>query len=55
MSVFEVRGGNDRRSMIKRYERKSKQHGRGSDGQLKMVCKVQRVRVLEAVSRIAGC
>ncbi|WP_296125110.1 hypothetical protein [Pseudomonas sp. Ga0074129] len=25
MSVFEVRGGNDRRSMIKRYERKSKQ------------------------------
>ncbi len=24
MSVFEVRGGNDRRSMIKRYERKSK-------------------------------
>ena len=25
MSVFEVRSGNDRRSMIKRYERKSKQ------------------------------
>lgn len=25
MSVFEVRGGNDRRSMIKRYERKAKQ------------------------------
>lgn len=25
MSVFEVVGGNDRRSMIKRYERKSKQ------------------------------